>query len=97
MLFMPEGLPWSDNLANKKSSEGSLMSDAAANNRAWCEAFASLYADHTRCSATDARYIARMLHPVLGQLPPAQALRTVTSDPAFVDETDKHHRRRSSK
>ena len=69
------------------------MSDAAANSRAWCEAFSSLYAEQTGCSATDARYIARMLHPVLGQLSPAQALQTVTSDPAFVDERDKRRRR----
>jgi hypothetical protein len=71
------------------------MSDAAANNRAWCEAFSSLYAERMRCSASDARYIARMLYPVLGQLSPAKALQTVTSDPAFVDE--KHRRRRSNK
>jgi hypothetical protein len=69
------------------------MSDAAANSSAWCETFAALYADQTRCSAADARYIARMLHPVLGRLSPEQALRTVTSDPAFVDETDKRPRR----
>lgn len=69
------------------------MSQTAASNRAWCDAFSSLYADRMRCSTTDARYIARMLHPVLGQLSPAQALQAVTSDPAFVDEEQRPARR----
>lgn len=61
--------------------------------QAWCEAFSSLYANETRCSAADARYIARMLHPVLGHLSPARAFKMVTTDPAFVDEQEKHQRR----
>jgi len=69
------------------------MSDAASNSRAWCEAFASLYADRVRCSATDARYIARMLQPVLGHLSPEQALHTVNSDPAFIDDREQRPRR----
>ena len=52
----------------------------------WHEAFASLYAEHADCSRIDARFIARMLHPVLGQLSPEQALHTVTSHPAFIDD-----------
>jgi hypothetical protein len=59
----------------------------------WQEAFATLYADRTDCSRADARYIARMLHPVLGQLSPAQALHTVTSHPAFVDDLGEQLRR----
>ena len=80
-------------LVNKNNLEDPPMSDTASDSRAWCEAFSSLYADRTRCSATDARYIARMLHPVLGQLSPEQALQTVTSDPAFVDEREQNLRR----
>ena len=69
------------------------MSNDAADSRAWCDAFASLYAEQTRCSASDARYIAQMLYPVLGRSSPAQALQTVLSDPAFIDEADKRPRR----
>ena len=52
----------------------------------WHDAFAALYAEHTKCSRVDARYIARMLHPVLGQLSPAEALHTVTSHPSFIGD-----------
>ena len=52
----------------------------------WHDAFAALYAERTHCSRVDARYIARMLHPVLGQLSPEEALHTVTSHPSFVGD-----------
>ncbi|HKX41135.1 MAG TPA: hypothetical protein VJO99_08260 [Burkholderiaceae bacterium] len=52
----------------------------------WHDAFAALYAEHTHCSRTDARYISRMLHPVLGQLSPEEALQTVVSHPSFIGD-----------
>ena len=43
-------------------------------------------APRRHCSRVDARYIARMLHPVLGQLSPEEALLTVTSHPSFIGD-----------
>lgn len=58
----------------------------SAAGKAWCEAFAALYAAHKRCSAADAHYIAEMVHPVLGDTPPAQALQTLETSAAFVED-----------
>ena len=69
------------------------MSNAGDSVQAWRAAFSALYANHLHCSVTDAMYIARMLQPVLGQLSPLQALQTVSTDPAFIDEMEAHRKR----
>ena len=70
-------------LLRPKRSQRSAMLDPSG--EAWCEAFAFLYAAHMRCSAVDAQSIAQMVHPVLKQMSPEQALQTVTTSPAFID------------
>jgi len=52
----------------------------------WRDVVASIYSERTGCFATDARYIARILEPVLGVLSPAEAVDAVTSAPEFVGE-----------
>ena len=69
------------------------MKTAGDSAHAWRAAFAALHANHMQCSVTDAMYIARMLQPVLGQLSPLQALQTVSTDPAFIDEMEAHRKR----
>jgi len=69
------------------------MSGTADSAHVWRETFAVLYANRMHCSVADAMYIARMLQPVLGQLSPLQALQTVSTDPAFIDEMEAHRKR----
>ena len=71
---------------NLRGVDRAAADGVSAAGKAWCEAFAALYAAHKRCSAADAHYIAEMVHPVLRHMPPAQALQALETSPAFVED-----------